>query len=679
MAFVDKVIKPFTPVRLIKKDGEIKVKVVGRTYTISNGELLSSIIANGEELLSAPMRIIGLEDGEEIVWSKRKVFVQSHTNEKAVIIAALESKMFDLNICMTFDYDGYVSCDVQLMTTSFNMAQRLGLEPWPTWKYVCDKFWVEIPMKKEHCNLYHQYPNSAIFSNDETLYEKSSKRASGDLPEQNIHLPFKALLWTGAAERGLGIVSESAENRQPIDEKHYVEIEDAKDSKIIRLRLLDSQPATWNDPRHDATYFFNPIMYNIGFMATPVRPSPKTPILHNAVQTNKTLDELFMPQGKFENYFAFIKSLGYDTIFIHEAWNTIQNFPYLDQETDEKFAKAVELAHEHELKIIPYFGYEISSLAPEFFEYYKKHRTMPNGYKQDPTWWRLPPQRDYAVCYNSDYTDILVEGIRQLVEKYQFDGIYLDGTIYPRSCANQEHGCGYIDRNGELKPTYPIRGVRNIMKQIYAIFEPRGGLVNYHSSTLNFSAMPYTHMGWTGESIQFDLIKAGASDFPVGFAKTEWTGRNFGVAMEMIVYPNPPVWTLEHATGLGLVHSIIPRIAVENADETYNKRASYIAEIKNCFKNFPFEKSTLHAYWDGGVVKCSNESVKCTYYEYVAIDGSTQLLAFCSNLKNAKAENVTIEAEGFERKTLNTIATENADGTFNFNAYEYAIFAFTKK
>ena len=682
MSFVDKVIKPFTPIEIEKEDGKIKVGVLGRTYTIDNGEFFSSIVANGEELLASPMRVVGIEDGEEIVWLKRRVLIQSHTNEKAVIVSALESKMFDLDISYQFNYDGLVTCKMRIMTTSYNMNQRLRLEPWPTWKYQLERLWVEVPMKKERTNLYTQFPRSDIYQNGEVLYKSAAVRASGDIPEGNIHLPFKALFWVGEDERGLGFISETGENRQPVDDKHFVELEENGNERIVRYRLLDSQPTTWNDPRHDATYFFRPLTFEIGIMATPVRTSPKAPFIHNSIQINfeqagnKGIRLLEEPIEGFSNHFDYFKSLGITTLIVHESWNLVQNYPYVDQETEANFGWLVKEAHKREMKVMPYFGYEISSLSPTFEEEFKKFRTRPRNYFMDGTWWRLPPQRDFAVCQNSGYGDFLAEGIQKLNEKYPFDGLYLDGTIYPRGCVNAEHGCGWTDPYGNLQPTYPISGTRKILQKLYSIFEPTGGIINYHSSTLNFAAMPYTHMGWTGESIQVDLIREGAGEFPAGFAKMEWTGRNLGVVMEMIVYPNPPKWTIQHATGLGLVHCIIPRPIFPMFK---HEDIQYVANLRKAIDKFPFEKAIFHPYWKKNDIVASNDQVKCTYFVYECIDGKKQILLFCSNLSTKEAKGVKILADGYEMKILNTNAKVNADKSFDFEMYQCAIVSLTEK
>jgi hypothetical protein len=44
---------------------------------------------------------------------------------------------------------------------------------------------------------------------------------------------------------------------------------------------------------------------------------------------------------------------------------------------------------------------------------------------------------------------MFVDGIKNLLDTFDFDGIYIDGMMYPKGCMNEEHGCGYRDENGK--------------------------------------------------------------------------------------------------------------------------------------------------------------------------------------------------------------------------------------
>lgn len=67
------------------------------------------------------------------------------------------------------------------------------------------------------------------------------------------------------------------------------------------------------------------------------------------------------------------------------------------------------------------------------------------------------------VCYNSEYADLFINGIEKLMDTYNIDGVYLDGTSRPNYCTNVNHGCGWYDDKGELQGTYTIKAVKNCL------------------------------------------------------------------------------------------------------------------------------------------------------------------------------------------------------------------------
>ena len=54
------------------------------------------------------------------------------------------------------------------------------------------------------------------------------------------------------------------------------------------------------------------------------------------------------------------------------------------------------------------------------------------------------------VCYNSEYADLFINGIEKIMDTYNIDGVYLDGTSMPNYCTNVNHGCGWYDGEGRL-------------------------------------------------------------------------------------------------------------------------------------------------------------------------------------------------------------------------------------
>ena len=55
------------PISASAKDGRCEITPWNRKYTLDGSPFLSSIISGGEELLASPMRLVGLENGKEII------------------------------------------------------------------------------------------------------------------------------------------------------------------------------------------------------------------------------------------------------------------------------------------------------------------------------------------------------------------------------------------------------------------------------------------------------------------------------------------------------------------------------------------------------------------------------------------------------------------------------------
>ena len=64
---VDLEIKALSPMTSTEADGRCEVRPWNRQYTLSDSPFLSSILSGDEELLAAPMRLVGIENGRELV------------------------------------------------------------------------------------------------------------------------------------------------------------------------------------------------------------------------------------------------------------------------------------------------------------------------------------------------------------------------------------------------------------------------------------------------------------------------------------------------------------------------------------------------------------------------------------------------------------------------------------
>ncbi|MBM4050513.1 MAG: hypothetical protein FJ279_35915, partial [Planctomycetes bacterium] len=195
------------------------------------------------------------------------------------------------------------------------------------------------------------------------------------------------------------------------------------------------------------------------------------------------------------------KERGVKTLVFHEHWTDIQNYTETTHEADLK--RLVAACHERGIRLLLYFGYEMSNIAPEW-PWYARECLTRSPDAPLPTkggYHRQPEQYAFIVCYNSPWQDFLADGIQRVMDKYGVDGVYLDGTIEPWGCVNHRHGCGYQRPDGTWAPTYPIFAVRNLMKRLYAICSAKpGGMVNPHQSTCcTIPTLAFSHSYWDGE------------------------------------------------------------------------------------------------------------------------------------------------------------------------------------
>ena len=692
MEWKDRVIKPYTPVEVEETHDEVKVGIVGRKYVFGYNSLPKSIITKGKEILVSPMRIIAKENGKDLVFTTNELRLFSNSEEQATIVGSMQGEAFIVNTNFRVEYDGYTYIDLKVMPRGRSVAEEhtIGLGGKGK-QFSLEQLWLEIPLKTENSFLYHFHKNGPIYREDNTIYKEMEgtddwDNISGQWEENvSYHLPYKGLFWLGDDERGIGFVFPSDENLQPIEENRFFEIINRGEERILRLRFVDGMPKSWEKQIEEAgknhsdlkeNYIMFPICYSFGMQVTPIKPFPKNPILHNAIHIDcfkkidgDYIDFLANPvvEGDTEIGYDRLKRLGVTTLILHEKWNNMQNYPVLTKFSQKQIRTIVRECHARGIKVLPYFGYELSTFAPDFKERYQETITITESGTHGGGWWRVPPQRAYWACYNSSYRDFWLQGVKNLIETYHFDGVYLDGTIHAGyKCTNALHGCGYTDINGKRCGTYPFHGVRKLIKQLYSIVEPLGGIINCHDSSMNFSAMGFSHLMWQGELFQVKFMHNGGENFPADFLRAECTGRNFGVPTELLVYQNRPIWTFEHATALALVHGILPR------PNDIGFPLEFISKIWEIIDVFPMEKSKFIPYWENTEIFCDNENVKCSYYEYKDVLGKKHLLLMVSNLSTKEIRDAHFTYGSHKITFLNGTASWTKE-VVDFEKYTYFI------
>ena len=660
---------PFIPLRAETNSLEHTVHVIGRDYTVGADGMLTSVRSEGVELLAAPMRIVAMEDGAEANWdtdypaNESESFIQRRSDAEIVICGAKQSDRFIVDVCYKIDYDGCIDMDFKLMTRGKTVAQVFGIAEASPTLFKLDQLWLEIPLRAEAMTLFHMHPNSALSLADGTQRPHTDMSMSGTIPNQSAAMPFKSLLWLGNEERGLGWFAENDRNWQPADRNRAMELVHDGDALVLRVHLLDSHPKSWSADPKNGIYGYQPIAFSFGLHATPVKPFPKQPYIHNAFH----LDCGIKVKGNYIDVLAGrydeLKEKGVTTLILHEKWNKSQNWFELSEFTTHQIKTITDECHKRGIKVLTYFGYEISTMSPEWSELHGKTANKNAQNRLDGGWWRVPFQRAYNVCYNSEYADLFIDGITKIMDECHTDGVYLDGTTHARMCYSTDHGCGWYDEDGVLHGSYRWSAVRRLFKRLYEAVQSRGGEINVHAfGFINFTAIPYIHQTWYGENLQLAMMKGSSADMNLDYFRAEYIGRNMGAPVEFIAYANPPHWTFEMALACSVLHGILPR------PNDIGHPLELMSRVWKIFDGFPIEQSQWMPYWTNAA-QSSHDKVKISYYRYTDLMGSDQLLAFVVNISASPIESVTVSFPE-DVTTAKDMLSSGCDGfTFPMDGY----------
>ena len=663
----NKVIKPWSPVK-VREDGEhIFIETWGRENRSGKTSFLERMRSQGKELLASPVRVVGVEDGSEFTFSSYDLFSMDENDERfAETLASAESEEFVLNVSMRTEFDGFIETSMTVAPKGRSVKQIFGLEELKKQEFVLEKLWIEIPISRDVAKYYQMFPRSE---------NTGALEAVGKI-EKNISLPFKSQLFISDEDAGVMLSFESQNNITPFENERFIEIIPSENDVLLRIRLIDEEPYPWRDiDKNDSKERtkLEPLIFKFGILTTPVKPRENNLAKEKAVHIDcfkKIAEDYEHFLGKeYKNTeeitFDRLKRLGVNTLYLHEKWNDLQNSPLLTTKTDKRLKYIIDECHKRNIKVVPYFGYEISSLSPYFPEMISDVEVTSEKIGR---WYRTPPQRDAKVCQKSRWSEFFTEGIERLINKYNFDGVYLDGTAYLWPCTNTRHGCGCLSPDGRGIPTYPVFATRKTMKRIYEIVhDQRGGIINCHAgSAFNMPALSFATSLWEGETFQSEFIKGNVIKLPDDYFKCLYTGRNLGIPIYLLCYLNPPVWTFDMALAVALPYGIIPK--VNDVGEPLEK----ISKIWKLYDAYGVENAEFIPFYSDREkgIAVSDDRVKVSVYKkedkllaILALTDTSLDLVF-----SVKASRDTIKSA-----LSGEMLSDNGEVTLKLSGFEYII------
>ena len=520
--------RPWTPVTV---DGG-KIGVWGRTYTFASNALPTAVTSAGGDLLAGPMRIVCADaKGESIVWRKAGSWVQERSDEAVTVCGWQEAQEMAADVTARIEFDGMVKVSLALVPGPKSPVGAIG------------RAWLEIPLRPDCATLHNFSPAS---------WSKLDNVGGVKGP---MTWPFRCSVWLGNEKAGLCWFCESDEGFRIPDPARVIEVVPGVNETLLRIRLVDEKTEL-------------PVTWTFGLEATPVKPWNRR---HNANHTLHSpqmgvgitikrpevwwTSQRAFPDGRIDHNLDAAQAAGVKTIAFHEDWIPVQNNPTPNAD----FKTLVEGCHRRGIKVLVYLGYELSPLDPLWGDHHADWLAKDEKGRFVSYWFREPGQRDYRLCYNNASADIWLQRAKRAYEELGIDGFYLDGTVMPRACANERHGCGWRDAQGKPHVTYPFFAVRKMMRGLYEFVEARGGRIDAHQSGYICPAtLAFAHSYWDGEQLacsKQDIKRT----LDLDAFRAEFMGRNHGIAAEFLAYEVPDKWSYEDALALTLLHDVLVR------------------------------------------------------------------------------------------------------------------------
>jgi hypothetical protein len=283
---------------------------------------------------------------------------------------------------------------------------------------------------------------------------------------------------------------------------------------------------------------------------------------------------------------------GARALIVWRWWNV---FSYmLPVGHEEPFRKLVDAVHSAGLQLLPYtIGFLISEEAPEFAGWRQEFLRTPVSEFPIVT-NRLPGlagQTCYQTCPHGYWTDFAVAMVVRCMDEYGVDGVYLDTTVRPMPCNNGIHGCGYVRADGSRASTYPVFGVRELIKRLRAAVRARkaDGLVDAHPyDCVNVPALAFADGMWIGEHLRSVPHKPDA--LPLDRFRAEFMGHNLGIPADLLYYK---LRDYDASVAIALLHDV-PVRSEKDAD------FDIIAGIYRTREAFDCAGARFIGYWETG-------------------------------------------------------------------------------
>jgi hypothetical protein len=333
---------------------------------------------------------------------------------------------------------------------------------------------------------------------------------------------------------------------------------------------------------------------------------------------------------------------GIDLMHLHESWTESQGYPKTTKNA-KQLKSLTDASNSLGIRVLPYVGFQLGDNTPEYANY--KEEIVVEPFVEERGWNR-GDHLGQDICYAGQYQNFMVYSIDKMITDYGIGGLYMDGTCAAPRCQNLLHGCGYYDRQGKLRPSYPIFEYRKFFKRIRTV-----GLAHRPDFWMDMHTTigicpPVTAFGdsiWKGEQFTF-LVgrKGGIRELLNPDSIRAGMGKQYGIPIYFLNYDQ-----MDECAAVCAVLDIPLRL-----DGGLRSKV---------LRYFGTDSAKWVPYWqNSNLVKVSNEKTYVSYWKRA--DGA--VIAAISNLSQKPesfVENIVLD-EGKIGLPANSIASDATTG-----------------
>jgi len=509
----DAVPPPFTPVTVAGQS----VSVCGRTYQWRDPLFPVQITSAGQDLLAGPVELLPVSAGAADTLPTGRpntatVGVLEHPPGRALVRCAGELNGLPVEARHLIEFDG-------MCLTALRITGRGEL---PGLTFI-------MPLKPDQSTLYHHFLNAGSARGETIRGRGVDLKGQGDFG-------FINTLWLGNEDRGVTWLAGNPSGWRLRKGLSPLSVCARDEDTLLLARFANHE-----------SEIAQPLALTFGLIATPVQPLRDN---WRFMRVQRDWACIWCGASSFTQSNNDITNVlpGWKQNLARELQRTPLFVPY--QRPDRINTKTPEAT---------YFRDEWGS-TPSYVA----------GSDDGSTNTHL------SVCLASDWQDFLLHHLMQAYDEDNMVGFCFDGAALPQRCKNQAHGCGWVDADGQVQPTYPLLADRECYKRLAIECARRGRprLIWVHcSNCLEMPTLSCADMTWDGE--QFSTAASAARDyaalFTMPYFRAEFLGQPFGLPVQWLVefFDKPgqqPIGAREIDTVLlfALVHGVADNALASN-------------------------------------------------------------------------------------------------------------------